>query len=142
MALEPAEIGMSWRAFTRAYNADRLGFLSALPAVGPVVRLAVNLVYVSDPALIEMVFRGTNTAFQLAPNRRLESTAAGRGDAALEAWMSARRRPASAIHEIATGGDPQGRSEPSDQIGQWTAATGTVVSSRISPASTFARPCD
>ncbi|MEU4471900.1 cytochrome P450 [Micromonospora sp. NPDC023888] len=123
---EPAEIGMRWRAFTRAYNADRLGFLSALPAVGPVVRLAANLVYVSDPALIETVFRGTNTAFQLALNRRLESTAAGRGDAALEAWMSARRRAAPAIRGSATGGDPRGRSELSDQISQWTAATETV----------------
>ncbi|MER7008088.1 cytochrome P450 [Dactylosporangium sp. NPDC000555] len=126
VALRPAETGMSWRTFTRAYNADRLGFLNALPAIGPVVRMGANLVFVSDPALIEAVFRGTNTDFQMTLNRRLEAVAAGRGDAALEAWMSARRRATSAVHRTATDGDATGQVELSHQIDAWTAAAAPV----------------
>src|SRR2546423_8156357 len=101
VALKPVETGMSWRGFTRAYNNDRLGFLTALPAVGPVVRMSANLVFASDPALVETVFRGTNGDFQLTFNRRLESVPAGTGEAAVEAWMRARRRLTPVLHRPA-----------------------------------------
>ena len=118
----PADAGMSWRSFTRVYNTDRLGFLASLPALGPVVRMAANLVFVSDPGLIETVFRGTNTEFQMSLNRRLESVAAGRGDAALEAWMGARRRASTAVHRSVAGSDETGRVELQAQVRAWMAA--------------------
>jgi len=126
VALRPVETGLSWRSFTRAYNADRLGFLRALPAVGPVVRMGANLVFAAHPALIETVFRGTNADFQMTLNRRLESVPAGRGDAELEAWMSARRLATPAVHRTATSSDDRGRVELSDQLDSWTAAAGPV----------------
>ncbi|RKN47015.1 cytochrome P450 [Streptomyces hoynatensis] len=126
----PIDAGYGWHAFTRAYNADRVGFLSALPATGPVVRMTANLVFVSDPALIETVFRATNTDFLLPLNRRLEPVDAGRGEAALEAWMNARRRAATSLRRTAAeGGDPAEEAELREQVRGWAAAgeaTGVV----------------
>lgn len=120
---KPVDTGLGWRSFTRAYNADRLGFLASLPATGPVVRMAANLVFVSDPALIETVFRGTNTDFRLTLNRRLESVDAARGDAALEAWMAARRRVSSATTRTTIGGaDETDRTELRDLVRAWATA--------------------
>src|SRR2546423_14732662 len=103
VALKPVETGMSWRGFTRAYNNDRLGFLTALPAVGPVVRMSANLVFASDPALVETVFRGTNGDFQLTFNRRLESVPAGPGEAAFGGRSRARPPVDTASHRRRTG---------------------------------------
>jgi unspecific monooxygenase len=119
----PVDTGLSWRRFTHAYNADRLGYLTTLPALGPVVRMAANLVFVSDPALIETVVRRTNTDFQMRVNRRLESVAAGRGDAALDAWMEARRRALSGVHRVVNDGDPVGQAVLREQVQAWAAAT-------------------
>lgn len=119
----PVDTGLSWRRFTHAYNADRLGYLTALPALGPVVRIAANLVFVSDPALIETVVRRTNTDFQMRVNRRLESVAAGRGDAALDTWMEARKRALSAVHRVVSDGDPVGLAALGEQVQAWVTAT-------------------
>lgn len=118
----PAETGLGWRAFTRAYNADRMGFLTALPTVGPVVRMAANLVFVSDPALIETIFRRTNTDFRMTMNRRLESVDAARGDAALEAWMAARRHTSTALGRPVIDGADTSSAELRQLVDGWVAA--------------------
>lgn len=123
---DPVESGLSWRAFTRAYNTDRLAFLSSLPRRGPVVRMAANLVFVTDPGLIETMFRRTNTDFLMPLNRRLEPVDSARGEAALEAWMRARRNSAALLHAAAGPADDTTRAEMAQQVETWRATAGPV----------------